>query len=153
MLSKTTLTKNNDAHIVGFPIPEEYFSDPNVLEPLDLKIPVKDPSKILEFEESVFKFASSFYITVLQRSANKTFVPQMLNLLKAYINKNSNCAAWLIAQFSNYKILEENLLQCGQKEMRKFVTGLLYCAMLKLYPEEKHLLKNYWVNPQNLANN
>lgn len=77
----------------------------------------------------------------------------MLNLLKAYINKNSNCAAWLIAQFSNYKILEENLLQCGQKEMRKFVTGLLYCAMLKLYPEEKHLLRNYWVNPQNVANN
>lgn len=68
LLSKTTLTKNNDAHIVGFPIPEEYYSDNTVPEPLDLKLPIKDPSKILEFEESVFKFASSFYITVLQRS-------------------------------------------------------------------------------------
>jgi hypothetical protein len=37
--------------------------------------------------------------------------------------------------------------------MRKFVTGLLYCAMLKLYPEEKHLLRIYWQNPQLPENN
>ena len=31
--------------------------------------------------------------------------------------------------------------------MRKFTVGLLYCAMLKVYPKEKHLLKEYWKNP------
>ena len=77
----------------------------------------------------------------------------MLNLLKAQINRNSNCAAWIITEFSNYKIIEENLLNCNQKEMRKFVTGLLYCAMLKLYPEERHNLNNYWLDPSNPDNN
>lgn len=28
--------------------------------------------------------------------------------------------------------------------MRKFVTGLIYCAMLKLYPYEKDNLNDYW---------
>ena len=37
--------------------------------------------------------------------------------------------------------------------MRKFVAGLLYCAMLKLYPEESQHLNNYWIDPQNPANN
>jgi hypothetical protein len=28
--------------------------------------------------------------------------------------------------------------------MRKFVVGLLYCAMLKIYPNEKASLNDYW---------
>jgi|LauGreDrversion4_2_1035121.scaffolds.fasta_scaffold23834_5 hypothetical protein len=77
----------------------------------------------------------------------------MLNLLKAYINKNENCAKWLIEEFCNLQILEEMLLQSNQKEMRRFVVGLLYCAMLKLYPLEKDLLNMYWVNPEVPQNN
>lgn len=30
--------------------------------------------------------------------------------------------------------------------MRKFVTGLLYCAMLKVYEKEKLILNYYWNN-------
>ena len=147
LLPKTTLTKNNDAHIVKYNIPLEYEKDDTIPDPLDTKLPIRDKEKITEYEEKVFKFACGFYITALQRSQNKTYVPQMLNLLKAYINNNVNCAIWIISQFSNSKVIEENLLQCGQQEMRKFVVGLLYCAMLKLYPEERHLLKAYWQNP------
>jgi hypothetical protein len=72
------------------------------------------------------------------------YIPQMLNLLKGYINKSYNCAQWLITEFCNKAILEENLLQCGSKEMRKFIVGLLYCAMLKIYPVEKDIINNYW---------
>ena len=39
------------------------------------------------------------------------------------------------------------MLQCSQKEMRKFLTGLLYCAMLKVYPTEKDKLNLYWHHP------
>jgi hypothetical protein len=77
----------------------------------------------------------------------------MLNLLKAYINKNEHCGRWLIHEFCNYDILEEFLLQCCQKEMRRFTVGLLYCAMLKVYPFERHLINNYWKNPADPANN
>jgi hypothetical protein len=45
------------------------------------------------------------------------------------------------------------LLQCNQKEMRRFVAGLLYCAMLKVYPIEKDTLNLYWINPEDPNNN
>ena len=77
----------------------------------------------------------------------------MLNLLKGYINKNEKCASWLIQEFCNYQIIDEHFLQCTSKEMRKFTAGLLYCAMLKVYPFEKHLLLDYWKNPLDPANN
>ena len=37
--------------------------------------------------------------------------------------------------------------------MRKFIVGLLYCAMLKVYPVEKAVLMKYWEDPMNPANN
>jgi len=37
--------------------------------------------------------------------------------------------------------------------MRKFVVGLLYCAMLKIYPSEKEKLNLYWTNPSDPNNN
>ena len=104
-------------------------------------------------EERVFKFAAQFYITILQRSHHKILIPQVLNLLKGCINKNINCARWILLEFCNEKILEENLLQCGAKEMRKFIVGLLYCAMLKVYPIEKDALRDYWANPLDPSNN
>ena len=82
ILPRNTLTKNNDAHIVGWPIPQDYYQDLTVLEPIDVKMPL-DPMIVQEYEERVFKFSAGFYITVLQRSQNKQHVPAMLNLLKA----------------------------------------------------------------------
>ncbi len=76
---------------------------------------------------------------------NKNFLPGALNLIKAYINKSEQCAYWVIDEFSNEQLIEENLLQNQQKEMRKFITGIIYCAMLKVYPIEKDRLNLYWV--------
>jgi hypothetical protein len=36
------LTKNNDFHIVNQPCPKEYEKDPNIPDPLDVKIPMKE---------------------------------------------------------------------------------------------------------------
>lgn len=38
LIPKQYLTKNNDTHIVGFPIPKEYENDINIQEPLDVKL-------------------------------------------------------------------------------------------------------------------
>jgi hypothetical protein len=32
--------------------------------------------------------------------------------------------------------------------MRKFTAGLIYCALLKVYPLEKHLLMEYFDVPE-----
>lgn len=37
-------------------------------------------------------------------------------------------------------------MQNSSKEMRKFVAGLLYCAMLKIYPKEKEKIVDYWTS-------
>ena len=47
-------------------------------------------------------------------------------------------------QFSNYEILKEIFLDCEVDDMRRFVLGLIYCAMLKLYNYEKDKLNHYW---------
>ena len=38
----------------------------------------------------------------------------------------------------------ENLLDNSQKEMRKILAGVIYCAMLKVYQVEKADLNKYW---------
>lgn len=70
-------------------------------------------------------------------------------MLKSYINKSEKCAAWLIREFCNQEIIEENFLQCGIKDIRKLNAGLLYCAMLKLYQFEKERILDYWRDPGN----
>lgn len=67
IIPKNYLTKNNDFHIVGQPMPKEYERDLNIPEPLDVKMPLVD-ARLPEFEERVFKFAAGFYITILQRA-------------------------------------------------------------------------------------
>jgi hypothetical protein len=94
------LTKNNDFDLVRQQCPEEYKCDPNIPDPIDVSIPIQE-SLIPELELRVFKFAASFYLTVLQRAHNKTQIPPMMNLLKAYINKNEACAFWLLNEFCN----------------------------------------------------
>jgi hypothetical protein len=74
---------------------------------------------------------------------------EMIDLLKSYINKNEKCALWLIYEFCNLQIIKEMLLLCNDKEMRRLTVGLLYCAMLKIFPLEKDRLNNYWADYDN----
>ena len=138
---------------MGFPRPIEYLSDSSIPELLDISMDLSlqvpaETLKACEFE--VFKLAVGFYVGILQRAMAKNWLPQTLNLIKAYINKSEQCAYWVIEEFSNEQLIEENLIQNQQKEMRKFITGIIYCAMLKVYPLEKDQLNLYWrpVNPQ-----
>ena len=72
-MPKNHLTKNN-SFANGVEIPAEYLSDPTVAEPLDVKIPVAEED-VKVYEPKVFKFAASFYLTILQRAANKNYIP------------------------------------------------------------------------------
>ena len=70
----------------------------------------------------------------------------IINHIKSYINYSSDCARWLLQEFTNKEIIYENFLNANTKEMRKFVSGIIYCAMLKVYPEEKATMNLYWTN-------
>lgn len=81
----------------------------------------------------VFKFAAAHYISVVQRASDKSFLPDIIRYLKAYMNADVECAKWFLNQFCNFEIVKENLLDSSEALMRNFIGGLLYCAMLKVY--------------------
>ena len=66
-----------------------------------------------------------------------------IEILKSYINGNINCARWILEQYSNQEILSECLIKSNCKDMRFANVGIIYCALLKIYPDEKHTLKSY----------
>jgi hypothetical protein len=100
--------------------------------------------RVDEFEFEIFKLAATLYLTVSQRHSIKEHVAEILDLIKAHMNKSMRACKWLITQFSNIEILKENFLQCPIEDMRKLTVGLIYCAMIRVYEEEKELLDDYW---------
>ena len=95
-----------------------------------------------EFE--IFKLAATFYLTVTQRAQLKEMMIEFLDLIKDYLNKSLQAWKLLITQFSNTEVLFENLFHCPVPDMRKLTVGLIYCAMIRLYEDEKDLLDKYW---------
>jgi hypothetical protein len=117
-------------------------------EVLDLRVQhAHEPQRVADASHEVFKLAAGFYLTILQRAQNKTLVPKMLNALKAYMNHDRRNGEWLIEEFSNWAIVEEMLLQVQGQEMPKLACGLIYCAMLTVYDEEKAALAEYQPAP------
>lgn len=73
----------------------------------------------------------------------------MSRYLKAYINEDVQCARWFVHEFINCDLLSEIQMQNSQKIMRRVYIGIMSCAMIKLYEEEKDLLNLYWEDVQN----
>ncbi len=42
LIPKNYLTKNNDFHLVGYPCPKEYEKNPNLPDPIDVKMPMDE---------------------------------------------------------------------------------------------------------------
>jgi len=99
--------------------------------------------KIKNAEIAVFKYACTLLFTTIFRASTKNYLPEFIDLLKAYMNKNIEAGKWIITQFMNTKILHEFLFECCDTNMRRLVSGLLYCAMLNIYKSEKTLLLEY----------
>lgn len=60
--------------------------------------------------------------------------------MKSYINADVACASWLIKEFTNFELIKEMLLESAPdnfKYMRRIVSGIIYCAICKLYQKEK----------------
>ena len=68
---------------------------------------------------------------------SKGAIPDIIEIIKAHINKNYQCAEWVIRQFTNLEVIKESFLDSSVEDMRRFLAGIVYCAMLKLYEKEK----------------
>ena len=68
----------------------------------------------------------------------------MSRFLKCYINEDVRCARWFITEFINDEMLREIMMENSQKLMRRVYIGIMTCAMLKVYEEEKDELNLYW---------
>ena len=92
----------------------------------------------------VFKFATQFYVSILQRSYDKNTLPDTVKYIRTYINDDETCARWLISEFVNFEVLTECFLESTMPFMRQILAGLLYCAMLKVWESDRRQLKKYW---------
>lgn len=101
-----------------------------------------------EYSLEVFKFAAQFYLKVMQRSSMKTSIPKIISNLKGHMNRNPQCGRWLLEQFTYKEVLFESIVESGLREMRKICAGLLYCAMLTIYDEDKDKLNQYFIDPE-----
>jgi hypothetical protein len=93
---------------------------------------------------NVFKFASQFYVSILQRAADKSTLPDTIRYIRAYINDDETCARWLITEFCNFDVLTECFLENTMLFMRQILGGMLYCSMLKIYDSDKGSLNYFW---------
>lgn len=68
----------------------------------------------------------------------------MSRFLKTYINEDVRCARWFVNEFINCELLKEIMMQNCQKIMRQVYIGIVTCAMLKVFEDEKDQLNFYW---------
>ena len=57
LIPKHVLSKNNDFHLAGLPMPKEYEEDLTIPDPLDVKMEMPE-EELAVYEERVFKFAA-----------------------------------------------------------------------------------------------
>ena len=91
---------------------------------------------------AIGKYVITVFLTSLIRSKHSSFVPNYVDLCKAYLNKHNELSQWFIQQFTNTKIIAEFLLECENTFMRRLIVGLLYCSMLNVYNLEETAIEN-----------
>lgn len=153
-LVKTHLTKNDnfDLNIYNRPIKNTYsnnIDDSLIINPgTNEYVIINDP----KYDEGVlFSFACGVFFNIILRSKDKTNLSYIIDIVKAYINKDVEHAHWLLEEFSNIELINEYLIDCPLIEVRKVVVGVIYCAMIKSYKtnsnfETNCILKQFFGN-------
>ena len=114
-----SLNRNRDEQIVRFVqrFPEDKATlHPDIAQPLDevldlrVQYPEDDSQVVKDAAHEIFKFAASFYLTILQRNCLKGLIPKFVDALKAYLNNDPRNGEWLISEFTNWEIIKEMFL-------------------------------------------
>lgn len=67
--------------------------------------------------------------------------------MKQYINADVNCAEWLIKDITSWELMKELILDCPERVMAKFASGMIYAAMVALYEKDKATLNLVFEEP------
>ena len=119
-------------------VPSEDYFIPN--ESIKLQ-EIEKSERLIGAKSKAFKLMTMIYLNVIQRTAHKEiFIPFYLDLLKSYMNSSVPLSQWFLNQFSNFNIIQEMFFENPNNEVRRFLSGLIYCAMLNVYKQEKKLL-------------
>ena len=140
---KTSPSKNCDYHLYN--INEEakkihQFQTDLTKKMIGLETDVNPQAnvKLLDiYDIMIFRYAATLLLTTVFRVRNEKMLADLIDITKAYINKHQVAAKWFIHQFTNSQVIREFLFECPELDLCRFTTGLLYCAMLKVYDEEK----------------
>ena len=91
---------------------------------------------------NIFKTFILYFYNVLLRTKEKEYLGGMVDLMKFFVNDQTDCANYLIEEFCNINVIIEYLMNCPLYEIKKLVVGILYCAMIKSVNEyELNIIK------------
>jgi hypothetical protein len=57
----------------------------------------------------------------------------MIQWIKKVLRADLKAAIWTLNQFSNKKIIQEFFLDCSEIDMRRFISGIVKAALIKVY--------------------
>ena len=106
---------------------------------------------IQEGNVDVSQFAATFFLTTALRAESKESVPVILRYLKNACGKNIRLCMWICKLFCHPEIIQEFLTECPIDNVRRWVAGLLYCAMKQLYQLEKSAIHKILIKPETVT--
>ena len=91
---------------------------------------------------NLFKHYIIYFYNIFLKTKEKEYFGGMVDLIKFFVNDQSNCANYLIEEFCNSRTIIEFLMNCPLYEIKKLLVGILYCAMTKSIKETEYLKIN-----------
>jgi hypothetical protein len=133
---KTIWKKNNNISEKKKLIKNSNLSD-NLFVKLNVEISEMKLDGLQRLQVLTFRYVTSFFFTTLLRNKDRSMIPNFIDIIKGSINYDVKNAIWLLEEFTNDSVFEEFILDCPVIDMKKFVVGIIYCSLLKLYSTDK----------------
>ena len=102
---------------------------------------------------NLFQYLIIYFFHVLIRTKDHEFLFETVDLIKFFLNQNSECADFLIEEFCQYNVIVEYIINCPRYEIKKLIVGIIYCAMIKSIESQEIKLKQNEINNKKYKNN
>ena len=79
------------------------------------------------------KTAIIFFLTTAIREKPQNFIIKPLKFIKKALSLSLRASQWLLECFQNKLVIKEFFIDCTEKDMRRFVAGILKTALENVY--------------------
>jgi ubiquitin carboxyl-terminal hydrolase 9/24 len=135
------ISKNNNLDV--FPVSRSNIQNLNLNDLLFVKLSADNNVNLNALNHNMFKWACSYFLSIILRCKERSYIPTFMDIVKANINYNPENAIWLLDEFSNTDTISEFLVDCPVSDMKKLTVGVIYCAMIQAEKHEKNELTTY----------